>query len=139
MKVKTKEMGFLDLFLIYDYGGTWESEWRSLQGHEVARLFGTVGHDDIEHAILGWSKPLVTALGPTPAGCLIKLPSRECAHRGTCPMYIEANCVSTAKKMPVCYDPDGIASSIWTLVAEAIRLWREGVYVVVVQEPPDAG
>jgi hypothetical protein len=132
-------MGQVELFLIYSYGGTWEEEWRGLQGLDVTRLFTMVDHDVVESAIRGWSKPLVTALGTQPKGCLMKLPSKTCAHAKTCSMYEAPNCLSTAKKMPWCFEPDGFDSSVRPRVAEIVRMWREGVYVVVVEEPIDAG
>jgi hypothetical protein len=139
MMLPTRELGNLDLHLIYDYAGTWEEHWRPLQGHAVASLFTRLKHDTIEHAILGFSRPLVKGLGLFPKGCLHKLPSFQCEHAKTCTLYIEKDCLSTARAMPWCFEPAGLDSSVRALVAEAVRLWREGVYVVVVEEPADAG
>lgn len=131
-------MGPLDLFLIYDYAGTWEPEWRPLQGHEVAALFTRVKHDTIEHAILGFSRPLVKALGLFPEGCLHKMPSRECVHARSCSMHIARDCTLLAKKMPVCFEPARIEESLRALASEVVRMWRAKVYVAVVEEPPNA-
>lgn len=136
LTIQTKEMDKIDLYLIYDYGGVWESEWRPLQGHDVTKLFTHVAHDTIEHAILGWSSPLVKSLGLFPEGCLHKLPSRECHNAKTCSLYVKGDCRVTAKKKPWCFEPLGFEESdARRLMVEAIRLWRERVYVVVVEEP----
>jgi hypothetical protein len=141
LTIATKEMGKLELYLIYDYGGTWEPEWLPVQDHPIASLFTRVAHDTIEHAILGFSRPLVKGLGLFPKGCLHKMPSQECTHATACTLHVEKDCLSTAKGMPWCFEPAGVgdASTIRKLAAEAVRLWREGVYVVVVEEPADAG
>jgi hypothetical protein len=138
LTIATREMGKVELFLIYDYGGTWELEWRPLQHDAVAALLTKVHHDTIEHAILGYSRPLVKVLGLEPKGMLHKV-SQACENAKSCPMFIEKNCQSTAKAMPVCFEPAGLASSVRELAAELVRLWREKVYVVVVEEPADAG
>lgn len=138
LTIPTKEMGPLDLFLIYDYGGTWEPEWRPLQDHVVADLFTRVKHDTIEHAILGFSRPLYKALGLFPEGCLHKMPSRECTHMRSCSMYIPRDCTLLSKKMPVCFEPASIEEPLRALVSEIVRLWRAKVYVAVVEEPPNA-
>ena len=135
----TREMGKLDLYLIYDYGGTWEAEWRVLQDHEVGKRLTKVAHDTIEHAIVGFSRPLVKALGLFPLGMLHKLPSQECDHAKTCTIYIAKNCLSTSKNMPWCFEPAGLDSSVRERCAELVRLWREKVYVVVVEEAANAG
>lgn len=139
LTIATREMGKVELFLIYDYGGTWEEEWRPLQKDALGAMLAKVPHDTIEHAILGFSRPLVKALGLEPKGMLHKLPSRGCENAKTCPMFIERNCLSTVKNMPVCFEPAGVASSVRQAAAELVRLWREKVYVVVVEEPADAG
>jgi hypothetical protein len=139
LTIPTRERGKLPVLLIYNYGGTWEPEWRPLQGHPFAALLTEVSHDTIEHAVMGYSRPFVKALGRSPLECLHKLPSRECVKRAGCPLYDEKNCLSTAKAMPWCFEPEGTAGDVRRLGAELVRLWREGVYVVVVEEPADAG
>jgi hypothetical protein len=136
--IRTREMGMLQLQLIYDYSGTWEEHWRPLQGHPVATLFTRVPHDTVEHAVLGLSRPLVKGLGLFPLGCLHKLPSFQCHHEKACTLFIKKDCLSTAKKTPWCFEPSGFDDpTVRALVAEAVMLWREGVYVVVVEEPAD--
>jgi hypothetical protein len=128
-------MGKVSLFLIYDYAGTWEEEWRAVQHHSIGGLLTRVSHDTVEHAILGFSRPLVKALGLFPKGMLHKLPT-TCESAQTCPIFIAKNCLSTAKGMPWCFEPAGLDLSVRQLGAELIRLWREEVYVVVVEEEP---
>lgn len=138
LKVQTKEMGFVEMYLIYDEGGVWEGHWRPLQGMaSVAGLFGSVSKEEMEQALIGWSKPLVDAMGVPPKGALVKLPlaSRQCYSRRPCPFYRPRDCGHQQLKMPWCFTPDGFeGEEVRTLTAEAIGLWREGVYIVVVRE-----
>ncbi len=134
----TREMGKVRLYLIYSYAGVWEEHWRPLQGHDVGKLLATATHETVEQAMLRYSRPLVKALGLNGKGLLHKLPSRECALAKPCTLHVAKNCLSTAKGMPWCFEPSGIDEPLRPLVAELVRLWREEVYVVVVEEPPDA-
>jgi hypothetical protein len=135
-------MGFLELYLIYSESGVWEEEWRTLQAFpDLVEQLPSVSREEMEQALVGWTRPLVNALGPLPQGLLLKLPTstRLCWARSTCPFYRARDCVSTSKKTPWCFAPDGIEDeSIRRLMAEVIRLWREGVYTVVVREAPNA-
>lgn len=139
LTIATREMGKVDLYLIYDYGGTWEEEWKPLQEHSVGALLSKVTHDTIEHAIRGFSRPLVKSLGLLPRGLLHKLPYKTCANTRSCSLYIEKNCHTLAKSMPWCWEPEGVEASARARIAELVRLWREAVYVVVVEEPINAG
>lgn len=142
LKLDTFEMGPLELFLIYDEGGTWEREWHPLQGEDMTTLFTSVTKETMDHALNGWSKPLVSMLGLSPDGCLIKLPprSKECGERHKCVYFDKKLCFPTAKKMPWCFVPDGVqGAERLQLSAEVIKYWREGVYVVVVKEGGSSG
>lgn len=137
LKIDSFEMGFLELYLIYDEGGTWEPEWRALQGEEMTTLFTRVPKDTMDHALKGWTRPFITALGLSPEGCLIKLPTtaRKCGTRERCSFFDKKLCFPTAKKMPWCFVPDGIeGEERIRLASEVIKFWREGVYVVLVKE-----
>lgn len=138
LTLQTREMGKLDLYLIYDYDGTWEDEWKPIQEHSLGVMLSKVSHEMVEHAVLGFSRPLVKALGLFPEGMLHKLPSRVCEHMKTCPIHIERNCHVLAKKMSLCFEPASLDTSVRSLGAELVRLWREKVYVVVVKEPVHA-
>lgn len=138
LKVGTREMGDVDLYLIYNYGAFWESSWEPLRQHPFARNLATSTHEIVEQALLGYSRPLVKGLGLFPKGMLHKLPLAACENAATCTLYVERNCLSTAKGMPWCFEPAGFDSTVRPLVAELVRLWREQVYVVVVEEPVDA-
>jgi hypothetical protein len=138
LKVSTREMGNLELYLIYAKGDAWEAEWRPLQGTTMADLFTVVTKEVMDHALWGYSKPLVTALGIPPVGALRKLPQPRCTRKGTCPFYIPTDCVPTGKNLPHCFQLEGLPSDeSRTLAYEAVRLWREGVYIAVVKEPVD--
>lgn len=141
VKVDTKEMGLIDLYLIYERDGQWEAEWRPLQSAKgLVSQLPTIDKEQMEHAYIGWTRPLVNALGPPPNGMLLTIPTvtRECSSRNGCPFYRSADCSSMSKKMPWCYVPEGFAEAERTLAAECVRLWRDGVYIVVVKEPTDA-
>jgi hypothetical protein len=139
VKVLTREMGAVELYLIYSQEGVWEEEWRPLQA-SVGLLdgIGSLPKDEMEQAYIGWTKPLVEALGPPPKGKLIKLPAitRACMSRQRCPFYRPRDCGHLLKKMPWCFEPDGVEDpAVRQLLMEVIKLWREGVYVLVVLEP----
>ncbi len=138
LTLNTRERGQVDLYLIYNYAGTWEAHWRPLDGHPIGTLFPRMSHDMIEHAILGYSRPLVKTLGLHPKELLHKVP-QTCEHAGVCTLYIKKDCLATVKAMPWCFEPAGLDSSVRALGSEVIRLLREQVYVVVVEEAADAG
>lgn len=137
LKLPTTELGSVELYVIYDYSGTWEDEWKPLQGAEVTALFTVVSKDVFDHALHGWTRPFVDALGLAPVGALRKLPAaaKQCALRERCPFYDRKKCVPSSPKLPWCFEPDGIDDQEKRrLAAEVIGFWRQGVYVVVVQE-----
>ena len=140
LKIVTLEMGRVELQLIYQTGEVWESEWRALQGTDIGNLFPVVSDEVANHAIRGWSKPLIESLGLPPQGALRKIPHTQqvCTYRDRCPYYDSHKCVPTSKKMPDCFQPGSVDESARSIAYEAIRLWREGVYIVVVQESIDA-
>lgn len=139
LKVITREVGELQLFLIYERQGAYEAEWRPLQGNAVAALFTCITRETMEFALKGYTSPLVKALGIPPNGALRKLPiaARECFMKARCSLYVARDCVPTAVKMPWCYEPGGNEDEhVRKLASEVIGLWREGVYVLVVSEEP---
>ena len=140
LKVQTNEMGMIELYLIYEQDGVWEESWRELQDAPVfAGSISSLSKDAMEAALIGWTKPLVDALGPAPKGQLMLLPevTRQCSSRERCPFYEERKCGHLLKKMPWCYVPDGTEGEVQRLLTEVISFWREGVYVMVVREPAD--
>lgn len=137
LKLPTVELGVLELYVIYDYDGVWEDAWKPLQGSDLTSLATTVSKDVFDHALHGWSKPFVTALGLAPTGALRKLPVKAtvCALRSNCTFYDKARCVPASAKLPWCFEPDGFDDPEQRrLAAEVVMLWRQGVYVVVVRE-----
>jgi hypothetical protein len=125
--------GSLELYLIYQYGDKWEEEWAALQG-AVELDLPVVSKETMDHALRGWTKPLVSQLGPPPQGKLLQLPkpARQCQHRKTCPLYDSKACGLMHRDMPWCFEPEGIHPG--GLAAEIVKLWRDEVYVVVVTE-----
>jgi len=127
------------MYLIYATGDEWESEWKPLQGTDVGSLFTVITKEVMDHALWGYSKPLVDALGLPPKGALRKMPHPLCANRIGCTFYEARDCVPTGRNLPHCYKPEGLASiEAQSLAYEAVSLWREGVYVVVVKEAAHA-
>ena len=124
-------MGSIELYLIYDYDGVWEEEWRPLQG---AMDLPLVSKEIMDHALRGWTRPLVDNLGPPPKGKLRKLSavSQKCAHEKGCPFYEPRRCGVFLSKMPWCFEPAEIFPG--NLSAEIIKMWRKEVYVIVVRE-----
>lgn len=136
VKVRTQELGHVELFLIYETKGLWEEEWRPLQGNLPVRdVLTVVSGETMRHCLKGWSSPFVKALGLPPYGCLIKIPSdlARCHNREKCPFFDRTACLPTAKKMPSCFEPES-SEEERPLLTELVRLWKEGVYVVLVQE-----
>jgi hypothetical protein len=135
LKIKTQEMGDLELYLIYQYGVAWEEDWLPLQGNPISTLLSVATKEDLDHALRGWSWPMTSKLGISPAGGLRKVLGKQCYRRSTCPFYEKKSCVPTAKALPTCFEPDDIEEDVSRkMAAEVIRMWREGVYVVVVLE-----
>lgn len=124
-------MGTLQLYLIYSYSGQWEAQWAPMNG--VLDL-PVVSVETMNHALRGWTRPLVDGLGPPPEGRLRLMPwlARSCVSRATCALFDVKRCGALLKNKPWCFEPDGVEAR--QLVAEIINLWREGVYVVVVEE-----
>lgn len=137
LKVPTNEMGDLELYLIYEESGIWELEWRPLQGERSLDL-PVVSKEHMDQALTGWTRPLVETIGRPPKGMLIKLPieTRKCASRARCPFHRPSDCGHLLAKMPWCYEPEGVDAGARLLMTEVIKLWREGVYVVLVREGP---
>jgi hypothetical protein len=135
LKLATKEIANLELQLIYSYAGVWETDWLPLQGSFLADSFTMVSKADMDHALCGWTMPLVRSLGVSPLGSLHKLPAKakKCASLKLCP-HSGAECHPTAKKTPWCFYPAGIDQESSYLAIQVIQLWREGVYIVIVEE-----
>lgn len=135
LKANTVEMGFLELYLIYQYGPDLEPTWRPLQGHPLTSLFTVVSEATMAHLLNGYSRPFVQALGLPPAACLRKMPvdCRECGDQQGCQFYDVGACFPTAKKLPNCYRPAGVEAQSVQLGREVVFYWREGVYTVVVK------
>jgi hypothetical protein len=136
LNLKTQEIGTLELYLIYQYGDLWEEEWRPLQGETITSLLTVVSQEMMNHALKGLTRPFVKALGIPPEGALRKLPNAACDKRGICPFYHKKECVPLFKKMPSCFEPAGIQDlEARQLGGSLVRMWREGVYLIVVVHP----
>jgi hypothetical protein len=130
LAIQSPEMGRIELYLIYNEKGIWEEQWRPLQG---VMDISEVTKEDMDHALNGWTRPLVANLGPPPKGLLRRLPSKRCEREKGCPFFDKRNCSAISTKTPWCFEPEGIDPGI--LASEVIKLWQQEVYVVAVLEP----
>jgi len=130
--IKTRELGQLDVLLIREAAGQWEPEWEPLRETSVAGLMTRVARSVIEEALRGYSWPLVQLLGLPPAGALRKLSpeAKACSQRRSCRLWRAEDCQPKAKALPWCFQPDTLPLK----AAEAVQLWREGVYLIVTLE-----
>lgn len=137
VKLPTVEMGDVHLFLVDD----WTAGWEVLQGTVFGAQVSVVSREAVNHALHRLSRPLVDSLGIPPEGALRKVP-KQCWHRRkqsdipyACPLYDKRTCLTTSPDMPWCFEPEGgFDGVVRKKASEAISLWREGVYVVVVME-----
>jgi hypothetical protein len=135
LSLATKELGRLEVLLIYCQDGVWEKDWRPLQGNPITGLFTVVTLDNINHALAGWTSPLVKGLGIDPKLALHSLPEKRCALWSSCLFKRPTDCLSNSKKTPWCFEPAGVeGDEAKNLGREVIQMWREGVYVLVIQE-----
>lgn len=126
-------MGDLELYLIYQYGDQWEDEWSRLQGSDVAKLLTVVSREVMDQALLGWTYPLVKALGIPPEGALRKFSGPLCYRRSICPYHQKKSCIPTHPKMPWCFESEALEDpDARRLGSELLRLWRQEVYILVV-------
>lgn len=139
VKVGLRERGGdAQLLLVSSRQGQWEEPWDQLRGTAPGRLLSVVSRADVEHALHGFSRPLSAALGLPPEGCLVKLPktARRCHRERTCPLYEPRHCHLQSSKLPLSFEPAGFEDErLRHQIGELVRWWREGVYVVVVEEP----
>ena len=135
VRLKTVELGWIELAVIVEAKGCWPPFWEPLRGHPVASLFSSIPKEVFDHALHGWTRPLVTGLGLAPTGALHKMPDRTCALKGPCPAHDVRHCVTTSPKKPTCFEASvGVEGPVRLAATEAVRLWHEGLYLVVVVE-----
>jgi hypothetical protein len=136
LKIPTAEMGEIELFVISVTPEGW-GEWEDVRESPFGKLISVVPFSAYDHALRGWSKPLVTALGLPPEGALRKMPTlaKQCGLRRDCIFYKKAKCHPFSKKMPWCYEPQGVGAAPHS--TEILSMWREGVYVIAVLESPN--
>lgn len=133
IKLQTREMGDLHLMVVRSQQGVWEAAWEPLRGTPYAEYVTVVSKETLDHALHGWTSPLVKALGPAPNLILHRLSpdAKQCRLWDRCIFYRKADCQPKAPKMPTCFEPVGVPPEIGY---EVLRLWHETVYVVVVEE-----
>lgn len=137
LKIATRELGELRLYLIYEKEGTWEADWVALQKTSAAPILTVVDKDLLDAALRGYTLPLIKLLGLNGELAIRKLPliDQACHQRLTCKMYDWRQCVPTHSKMPWCFQPAGGEDDVVReRLAAVIQLWREGNYIIVVRE-----
>lgn len=141
LSLQTREWGTLKLYLIYEVGGELEAEWADVTGAEMLARVPRVSHEVMEGAYRGYTLPLVKALDLAPDLAPRKLPvlARTCSKQKGCPLHDAKVCTALSRKMPTCYHPGGlVGENAGWLGQSVIRLWHQGVYVLVVKEALDA-
>ena len=135
MRLVTKEKGPIEVLIVYSTAGTWEDDWEPLRGTPWGDLVTVVSKEAMDHALHGWSWPLAKALGLPPRSALRKVPvaGRECAQKETCPLFLPKNCHPSSDTLPWCFEPAG-AGPLAPFASKLVQTWREGVYVVVVED-----
>ena len=126
-------MGDLHLMLVRCESGQWEQGWSALEVHPWRVYLTLISKEVLDHALHGWTQPLVKALGYAPDLILHRISpdARQCAAHEGCPFYRRRDCIPNAKRLPHCFEVRGLPAD---LGYEVIRLWRESVYIVVVEE-----
>jgi hypothetical protein len=100
----------------------------------LAKLIPVVSGETFSHALHGYVRPLVLALGPAPQALLKLTPTQVCALKDECIMYDRTRC-RPHKMLPECWLPDEVPPSAREAVATVTLAWAEGRYVVVVEGP----
>lgn len=132
LKLSTRELGDLELLLIFQEGSEWELEWQPLQHTALAGVFSVVSKELMDHALHGWTQPFVKALGLAPRYALHKVP-KVCGQHRVCLYYRPHDCTAVSKKRPWCFEPAGLEGEAASLGQRVVQAWGEGVYVVVVR------
>ena len=114
-------------------GGPW-GRLRFLVGTDWEPLFPVVPKLVLDQALRGHATPLMKVLGPPPKALVKRLPVAElpCAQRKSCVSHTPL-CVP-GPKVPDCWETTTFAGEEANLVSYVVRLWRDGV-VIVVEEP----
>lgn len=136
MKLTTVQKGFVEVLRIQENAdGTWEEEWEPLRHTPLASLVSRMSQRNLDHGLVGYTKPFVDALGIPPDGALRKVPSQECSSRHRCPFYAKKKCEVSSKKLSWCFKPEGVEGEDGkNAAAQAVFLWRDKVYLVVVHD-----
>lgn len=134
VRVNTKEVGPLDLLVIYRRDGVLEPAWVGLDAApEFLRLIPSVSFDDFESVLRGFSWLLVSALklDPDLTRRRLMLTHANCDRKKTCKLYARADCTIGSKKIPWCFEPIVPAPAV-DACKNAIQTWVSGRYIVIV-------
>lgn len=95
-------------------------------------LFVEIPFDIFDQALRGRATPLMNTLGLPPLALIRKLPPsyRACRVRKDC-INSTPLCVP-GKKMPECWEADGVDLVAVEVASAVARFWKEGVPVIVV-------
>jgi hypothetical protein len=112
--------------------------WGILEGLEGTPwdpLFPRVDDLTLDQALRGFATPLVRVLGPPPKALVKRLPviQAQCRWKDTC-VGATKNCVP-GPKVPDCWESAGIPESLVPAISHVVKLWREGIHVVLLQPP----
>ena len=101
---------------------------------EFAVLIPIVTGEAMSHALHGWMRPLVEALGIEPRYQLLRIPDPHnvCSLAGSCMMHDSKRCHPRHKKLPECWLPEGVPEARRAM-AVVTQAWVEDRYVVIVE------
>ena len=105
-----------------------------LQGTPWGDQLPIVSGENLSHALLGHTMPLMREIGPDPRSLLRLIPSeyRVCAMFQGCINFEPKDCHPGAT-LPACYEPPGLPQEATLPAAEVALSWAEGRYVILVQ------
>lgn len=103
-----------------------------LRGTPWEPLIPLIPNHIFDQALRGFATPLMRILGPPPKAFVKRLPLAEvpCAMRTACISH-SSNCVP-GPKTPECWEPSTFFGTEAETVSALVRLWRDGVVVIVV-------
>jgi hypothetical protein len=134
-QINGREWGKLQLAVIQETDGTWpEHPQLCTVLSALAVHFTRVSDEVYQHAMAGYTAPLLAKLGVPPAVVLRRVvpPLSLCWSRKGCPAYQLKTCVVTSGVLPVCFLPDYPDEAVRGQLNELLRALISGAFAVLV-------
>ncbi len=109
---------------------------KPLEGTFWLNNIPVVSKESFNHALNGWTIPILREIGPQPEGIFKKIPKTYCSQLldKTCISADKATCYPN-KKVPICYEASFPVEPLARVAASAVvSAWREGAYVFILGE-----